>query len=75
MADLNFFGKLHSLKERFETSVIISGNSQGQALTTDMWTKSTGEDFAGIVASSLQTSSVINFMKVKSHWPTWYDHG
>ena len=71
MADLIFFGNLLSPKERFVSLAMISANSSGHALTTDVGTKLTGEDLAGIEVSNFRTASIVTSVKEDSRWPTW----
>ena len=69
-----FFGKHPSPKERFASVAMISANSSGHALITDVGTKSTGEDLKGIEVSNFQTSSIVTSVKEDSHWQNGGDH-
>ena len=50
-------GKRPSVKERFARLDIISDNTLGQALITDVGTKSAGDDLADIEVINLNTSA------------------
>ena len=56
-ADLNMTGKMPSEKKRLANLAIISENTDGQSLSSDVGMKSTDDDFDGMDVINLRTSS------------------
>ena len=56
-ADLNMVGKMPSEKERLASLAIISENTDGQSVSSEVGMKSTDDDFEGMDVINLRTSS------------------